>query len=161
MNEKEPLFLNNFLNPINESWITSSFTRMRKNAGLDDILNEKQASSGAYKKYRITPHETRDLLKSVLIDSDVRYDLAEEFIGHKTKDSYEKQTKLFTAKLRKEYLKASGRLNIFSNFSSFVRGYENTEDLKSQIRKLSDQQQVHIETQKAMLQVLKLKQIIP
>ena len=57
------------------------------------------------KKYRITPHETRDLLKYVLIDSDVRRDLAEEFIGHKTKDSYEKQFQLFTATLRTEYIK--------------------------------------------------------
>lgn len=161
MDEAQPLFLNNFLNPISESWITSSFSRLRKNAGLDDIINEKQAEHGAYKKYRVTPHETRDLLKSVLIDSNVRYDLAEEFIGHKTNDSYEKQTKLFTSTLRKEYIKASRRLNVFSNFTNFVKGHDSTEELQSQIQNLKHEQKVHIESQRTMLQILKQKQIIP
>ena len=112
-------------------------------------------------RYKINSHEVRDLLKSTLIDCGVRYDLADHFIGHKPKDSYKKQAILYPETLRSEYSKASKKLNVFSNFSSFVKGYENTEELKSQIRKLSDQQQVHIETQKAMLQVLKQKQIIP
>ena len=134
MSNKEALFLNNFQNPIGEVWITSSFARMRKNAGLDEILNEKKAVNGSKKKYRITAHETRDLLKSVLIESGVRYDLAEEFIGHKTKDSYEKQMKLFTTTLREEYIKASGRLNIFSKFQEFSKGASNTADMEAKLK---------------------------
>jgi len=136
MYAKEPLFLNNFQNPIGEGWITDSFTRMRKNAGLDEILNEKKVADGARKKYRITAHETRDLLKSVLIDSDVRYDLAEEFIGHKTNDSYEKQMKLFTATLRKEYIKASGRLNIFSKFQELSKGVTTDEEMRQKLTEM-------------------------
>jgi len=137
MNQKEALFLNNFQQPIKETWITKNFERMRKNAGLDEILNQKAVDIGSRKKYRVTPHETRDLLKSVLIDSDVRYDLAEEFIGHKTKDSYEKQAQLFTATLRKEYIKASGRLNIFSKFKEISKGASSNEDLELKIKEMS------------------------
>ena len=134
---KDALFLNNFQKPIKETWITKCFDRMRKNSGLDEILNSKSVENGSRKKYRITPHETRDLLKSVLIDSDVRYDLAEEFIGHKTKDSYEKQAQLFTATLRKEYIKASGRLNIFSKFKEISKGASSNEDLELKIKEMS------------------------
>lgn len=49
----------------------------------------------------------------------------------------------------------------FSNFSSFVKGFENTEEMKEKIQSLEEGQKMHIETQKAMLQVLKQKQIIP
>jgi hypothetical protein len=136
MGDKEALFLNNFQKPIKETWITKNFERMRKNAGLDEILNQKAVDSGSRKKYRITPHETRDLLKSILIDSEVRYDLAEEFIGHKTKDSYEKQAHLFTATLRKEYVKASGRLNIFSKFKEISKGANSNEDLESKLEEM-------------------------
>lgn len=141
MQNKEPLFLNNFQNPIHEGWITDSFTRMRKNAGLDEVLNEKQVSQGARKKYRITAHETRDLLKSVLIESGVRYDLAEEFIGHKTGDSYEKQTKLFTTTLRKEYIKASRRLNIFSRFQEIAKGASSNEELEAKYEEMRQKMQ--------------------
>ena len=110
---------------------------MRRNAGLDEILNQKAVDGGSRKKYRITPHETRDLLKSVLIDSDVRYDLAEEFIGHKTKDSYEKQAQLFTATLREEYIKASGRLNVFSKFKEISKGASSNDDLELKIKEMS------------------------
>ena len=137
MHDKEALFLNNFQNPIGEVSITSSFARMRKNAGLDEVLNEKKAGNGSRKKYRITAHETRDLLKSVLIESGVRYDLAEEFIGHKTKDSYEKQMKLFISTLREEYIKASGRLNVFSKFQEISKGASNTEDLEAKLKEMS------------------------
>ena len=137
MNDKEALFLNNFQNPISEVSITSGFARMRKNAGLDEVLNEKKSDNGSKKKYRITAHETRDLLKSVLIESGVRYDLAEEFIGHKAKDSYEKQTRLFTATLREEYIKASGKLNIFSKFKEFSKGNSNTADLETKLKEMA------------------------
>lgn len=136
MRDGAALFLNNYQKPIGEIWIASGFARMRKNAGLDDVLNEKNVTDGARKKYRITPHETRDLLKSVLIDSDVRRDLAEEFIGHKTRDSYEKQAQLFTSTLRKEYVKASGRLNVFSKFKEISKGITTEDEMRQKLTEM-------------------------
>ncbi|WP_428323708.1 hypothetical protein [Nitrosopumilus sp.] len=132
----QALFLNNFQKPINEVWITQSFGRMRKNAGLDEILNPQEVENGARKKYRITSHETRDLLKSVLVDSDVRYDLCEEYIGHKTGDSYEKQTKMFDVTMRKEYIKASGRLNIFSKFQEISKGVSSEDEMREKLKEV-------------------------
>ena len=156
MSSGQALFLNERGQPISNNWIGITLKKLSINAGLRKPLEGYMDT-----RYKINSHEVRDLLKSTLIDCGVRYDLADHFIGHKPKDSYEKQAILYPETLRSEYSKASKKLNVFSNFSSFVKGYENTEELKSQIRKLSDQQQVHIETQKAMLQVLKQKQIIP
>ena len=156
MSSGQALFLNERGEPISNNWVGISLKKLSVNAGL-----RKQLDGYLDTRYKINSHEVRDLLKSTLIDCGVRHDLADHFIGHKPKDSYEKQAILYPETLRSEYSKASKKLNVFSNFSSFVKGYENTEELKSQIRKLSDQQQVHIETQKAMLQVLKQKQIIP
>jgi len=101
------------------------------------------------------------LLKSTLIDCGVRPDLADHYIGHKPKDSYEKQAILYPETLRQEFSKASKRINVFSNFSSIVKGYENTEEMREEIKSLKEEQKIYIQTQKAMLQVLKQKQIIP
>ena len=90
--------------------------KLRKNACLDDKLSGYRST-----RYRINTHEFRDLLKSILMDSEVRPDVCEHLIGHKPKDSYEKQAQLFSKTLRKEYSKASHRINIFSNFSSMVK----------------------------------------
>lgn len=136
MSAGQALFLNNFQKPINEVWITQSFDRMRKNAGLDEILNPKEVENGARKRYRISAHETRDLLKSVLVDSDVRYDLCEEYIGHKSGDSYEKQTKMFDVTMRKEYIKASGRLNIFSKFQEIAKGVSSEDEMREKLKEV-------------------------
>ena len=88
--------------------------------------------------------EMRDLLKSTLIDSDVRYDLADHFIGHKPKDSYEKQDILYPETLRSEYSKASKRLNVFTNFTSFVKGFENTKELQSKKWDIVDRNSTYI-----------------
>lgn len=139
LTDDNAIFLNNFQKPISELWITQSFSRMRKNSGLDVIINKKHVASGGRKKYKITPHETRDLLKSILIESGVRYDLAEEFIGHKTGDSYEKQTRLFTKTLRIEYIKASSKINIFSKFQDFAKGAETSEEIQKKIKEMDEQ----------------------
>ena len=151
-----PLFLNSRNEPITNNWIENSLKRLAENSGL-----KKEISGYMQTRYRISSHEVRDLLKSTLIDSGTRYDLADHFIGHKPKDSYEKQTILYTDTMREEYAKASNRINVFSNFSNFVKGHDNSEILKKQITKLEEQQKVHIETQKTMLAVLREKQIIP
>ena len=74
------------------------------------------------------------MLKSTLIDCGVRYDLADHFIGHKPKDSYEKQSILYPETMRTEYSKASKKINVFSNFTNQLKGYENTEQMKEEIK---------------------------
>jgi hypothetical protein len=106
----------------------------------------------------MNPHEMRDLLKSTLIDSGVRYDLADHFIGHKFKDSYEKQDVLYPDTLRAEYSKASSRINIFSNFANYVKGYQNFETLKEEITQLRKEQ---VDSHKSMFAILQQNGIIP
>jgi len=87
-------------------------------------------------KYNMVSHELRDLLKSTLIDSGTRMDIADHVIGHMAKDSYEKQAILYPESLRSEYMKASKRINLFSNMSHYMKGYENTDALRTQVLKL-------------------------
>jgi len=66
-------------------------------------------------------------------------DVADHVIGHKPKDSYEKQSTLYPETLRKEYAKASKRLNIFTKFTSIVNGTDDSDELKIQLKeKLSE-----------------------
>ena len=70
------------------------------------------------------------------MDCNVRPDVCEHLIGHKPKDSYEKQAELFPKSLRTEYAKASRRLNIFSNFSSMARGVDNIGEVKDKLNEM-------------------------
>jgi hypothetical protein len=134
LSNNEFLFLNESQNPITEGWINASFNRMRKKAGLDEIINKKKVANGGKRKYRISAHETRDLLKSILIESGVRHDLVEEFIGHKPNDTYEKQVTIFKHTPKTEYVKASGRVNIFSKVKGVLSGeYDNVEEIRGKV----------------------------
>ena len=96
----EALFLDTLGNPISINWIGRRFGKLRKNSGL-------------HKTY--SSHEMRDLLKSTLIDSSCRPDIADHVIGHSPKDSYEKQALLYPDSIRTEFMKASNRMNILSS----------------------------------------------
>lgn len=113
----EALFLDTLGNPISINWIGRRFSKLRRRAGV----------AKAYPS-----HEMRDLLKSTLIDSGCRPDVADHVIGHSPKDSYEKQALLYPENTRTEFTKASKRINILSmaeapenwchlNESKFVR----------------------------------------
>ena len=156
MSKDQPLFLNSRGEPLTNNWIVNSLKKLVENAGLRKLL-------GGYRdnRYKINSHEFRDLLKSTLIDCGVRPDLADHYIGHKPKDSYEKQAILYPETLRQEFSKSSKRINVFSNFSNIVKGYENTEEMREEIKNLREEQKIYIQTQKTMLEVLKQKQIIP
>jgi len=95
--EREALFLDTLGNPISINWIGRRFGKLRKNSGL-------------HKTY--SSHEVRDLLKSTLIDSGCRPDIADHVIGHTPKDSYEKQALLYPDSIRTEFMKASNRINV-------------------------------------------------
>jgi len=128
MNNKQALFVNKFERPITANWIMKSFSNISKRAGI-----QKFVEINGIKHYKMNSHELRDLLKSTLIDSGCRMNVADHVIGHKPKDSYEKQAKLYPETLRKEYAKASKRLNIFTKFTNVVNGTDDSDDLKVEL----------------------------
>lgn len=119
MSVDEPIFLNSKGIPIKELWIRDSFFRMAKTSGILKSLGGNTRNA-----YNLDSHELRDLLKSTLIDSGVRPDVTDHLIGHKPKDSYEKQNILYPENLRSEYMKASKRLNLFSRVSKYLKDNE-------------------------------------
>lgn len=119
------LFLNKFGNPVSDKLISSRFFNLAVNAGIQKKIINKQ--------YKIGSHELRDLLKSTLIDSGCRIDVADHVIGHKPKDSYEKQSKLYPETMRKEYSKASKRLNIFTKFSNVISGKDDPDAIIAEL----------------------------
>ena len=74
-----------------------------------------------------------------MLDCGARGDVVEHVTGHKPKDSYEKQSKLFPASLRAEYAKASKRLNIFSNISQNMKGDDEKEVLRQQVEYMKNE----------------------
>ena len=108
-----PLFVTRRGVPINPNWISNKFSRAAANAGI-----QKKISNRVYK---IHSHEVRDLLKSTLIVSGCAQYVADHVLGHTPNDSYEKQAVLYPEKMRSEYAKASGLLNIFANIEKYLR----------------------------------------
>ncbi len=129
MNNDTPLFVNKFGRPINSVWIFKHFARLANSSGIQQYTKDQYGK----KFFKVDSHELRDLLKSTLIDSGCRIDVADHVIGHKPKDSYEKQAKLYPETLRKEYAKASKRLNIFTKFTSVVNGTDDSDELKAEL----------------------------
>ena len=125
MQNGQPLFLNKFNRPISTLWMFVRFSKISKRSGI-----QKFTEFNGRKQYKMDSHELRDLLKSTLIDSGCRIDVADHVIGHKPKDSYEKQSILYPETMRKEYAKASKRLNIFTKFSNIVSGNDDSDDLR-------------------------------
>jgi len=121
MNVGEPLFLNVKNEPITPSWVRRSFSKLANSAGIQRKLRGYNLRT----RYEKDSHELRDLLKSTLIDCGARYDVADHVIGHMPKDSYEKQAILYPESMRNEFMKASAKLNIFSNISKWMKGDQN------------------------------------
>ena len=128
MEKTQPMFLNKFKRPITTTWIFHSFSRIANRAGIQEFVEWN-----GRKQYKMDSHEMRDLLKSTLIDSGCRIDVADHVIGHKPKDSYEKQAVLYPETMRKEYAKASGRLNLFTKFSNVVSGKDDADELRVEL----------------------------
>ncbi len=122
-----PIFLNKFGKPITDSWISHCFHRISTRAGILKIIGK---TANGKNIYNMDSHEIRDMLVSVLTDCGCREDVVEEVVGHKPKNSYKKQAKLFPESIRKEYSKASKRLNIFTKFTSVVDGTDDSDELK-------------------------------
>ena len=130
MNLHSPLFLNKFNRPVTRRWIFTQFSTIAKKSGIQKFSTNELGR----KYFKVDSHELRDLLKSTLIDSGCKEYVADHVIGHKPKDSYEKQTKLYPETLRKEYAKASKRLNIFTKFTSVVNGTDDSDELRLELK---------------------------
>ena len=103
----EALFVNKAKKPITVNWLSRRFHKM---------VARVELLRGDHTMNRCTPHEMRDLLKSTLIDSGCRPDVADHVLGHSPKDSYEKQALLYPESLTYEFSKASERINVLSGY---------------------------------------------
>jgi len=135
MQNGDALFLNEHKVPIGNGWITYTLRKLCRNSGLDRSL----PGYNHHRRYQINSHEFRDLLKSTLLACGVRPDVADHVIGHKPRDSYEKQAILYPENIREEYCKASKKLNLFSNISSYMKRFEDIDELKTQIKDLREE----------------------
>ena len=108
-----PLFVTRRGAPVGPNWISNKFSKAATDAGIQKVVS--------HHVYKIHSHEVRDLLKSTLLVSGCAQYAADHVLGHAPRDSYEKQAVLYPEKLRSEYAKASGRLNIFSSIERHLR----------------------------------------
>ena len=106
------LFVDTKKNPITVNWISRRFRKLVLRSRLQDHPSKYKIEN------QCTSHEMRDLLKSTLIDSGCRPDIADHIIGHSPKDSYEKQTILYPKSIIHEFAKARKRINIFTDLKS-------------------------------------------
>lgn len=135
MQTGDPLFLNSRNLPISDFWIRQSFKRLANTSGIQHQLKRE----GIMPKYQKDSHELRDLLKSTLIDCGTRIDVADHCIGHKPKDSYEKQSRLYPESVKEEFSKASSKINIFSNMSSNLQKTANVQELQNEVVSLREE----------------------
>ena len=129
MKDGEPMFLGRTNQPIKDWWVAQLIPKLARNAGIQKTMN----SSELVNRHEKTSHELRDLLKSTLIVEGVAPYVCELAIGHKIGDSYEKQDKLYPDKSREEYMKASSKINIFSNIVHNMNGSADVTKYKKQI----------------------------
>ena len=109
-----PLFVTRQGTPVGPNWVSNKFSKAAIDAGIQKMVS--------HRVYKIHSHEVRDLLKSTLLVSGCAQYAADHVLGHSPRDSYEKQAALYPDKLRAEYAKASGRLNIFSSIERHLKG---------------------------------------
>lgn len=133
--ENQPLFVTPKGGPISIQGLRRTFQRMARTAGIQ----RKLQSYNLREKYEKDSHELRDLLKSILIDCGCRIDVADHCIGHRPKDSYEKQVELFPENIREEFRKASSKINVFSNISSNMKKSVNVQVLQNEVISLREE----------------------
>ena len=132
-----PLFLNKQGRPVRPDWVSRCFSAVAVRAGI------QEKASNRVNKMR--GHAVRHLLKSTLKASGCAAYVADHVLGHAPRDAYEKEAILYPEEMRKEYAKASSRINIISNVESNLNSPEDPESMKAQIRELKAQ--VHELTQ--------------
>jgi len=113
LNKHDALFLDTSGNAISVNWIGRRFHKLYSNVILKNTFDATPTS-------RCSAHELRDLLKSTLVDTGCRIDVADHILGHAPKDSYEKQLLLYPSSIRHEFIKCSARINCLSKTSHQV-----------------------------------------
>ena len=124
----EPLFLTKRKNPIRPLWISRNFSEVAVRAGI-----QKKVSN---RVFMMRSHAVRHLLKSTLKASGCAAYAAEHVLGHAPRDAYEKEAILYPEEMRREYAKASSRLNIISKVESNLNSTEDPESQDARIREL-------------------------
>ena len=107
-----PLFVRSG-RPLKSIWISMEMGKLAVNAGLQKKIGNRM--------YKIRAHELRDLLKTTLMDCRCAQYVADFILGHKPRDSYEKPA-MYPDTLRREYAKASGKINVISKTESMLGG---------------------------------------
>jgi len=149
MDDKQPLFFTKTKTPINGRFVYALVSRLAKKSGIQEKV-------GGYSKsvrYEKNSHELRDLLKSMVIDASGRLDIADHIIGHKPKDSYEKQNELFPETLRDCFSKCRQKLNIFSNVENYVQHGESkqVQQLQQEIEQMKTSHKEEIKDIREMI----------
>jgi hypothetical protein len=151
---EQPIFLNIYSEPIKDNWVRRLTLKLARRAGIQRKLEDYNLST----RYEKEAHEMRDLLKSTLIDCGARIDVADHVIGHKFKDSYEKQATLYPATIRAEFMKSSNKINIFSKFSHLLSGNEKEQSLREQVTELTKQLTVQSKGNNSQLEEMRENQ---
>ena len=107
-----PMFLTTRNEPIRGEWISNAFGRL-----ADSSRAQRRLESGVLKLHS---HNTRRLLKSLLMECGCAEWAADHVLGHKAKDPYTGPAELFPKTLREEYAKASHKINVLSKAASSV-----------------------------------------
>ncbi len=139
MKSDEPMLLNEKLQSITDRWVSDLIPKLAERAGNQRVF---KILSGYIKEKK--SHELRDLLKSTLLVCETMPYAADHVIGHKPRDSYEKQAILYPEKIRSEYMKASNTINIFSNITNYIKVDHEKEELLSKTIK-NEQRLVKLE----------------
>ena len=125
--DEQPLYITQHGRPISSAWVGDRFRQLAVRAGLCTKRKGGGLSSTRHS------HQLRHLLKSTLIDAGCRIDIADHVIGHVPKDAYEKQTVLYPDSIRREYAKASAKINIFTNFETSIDGSDDIHQLRAEV----------------------------
>ena len=125
-----PLFLTSRGAPVNSAWVKTHFARLAERSGVQKAGG---VNATGRRINRVRSHELRDLLKSTLIESGCRTDVADHVIGHSPGDSYEKQAILYPRTMGTEYAKAATRLNIFTRLAASVSGNDGNAELQKRL----------------------------
>ena len=110
-----PIFFTTRNKPVSIDWVSQKFGKMAEYA-----LTHKRLGSH---KSSINSHMVRHLLKTTMLACGCAAYAADHFLGHTPKDPYEIHD-MYPENLRKQYAKASHRLNILSKAVSNINDPE-------------------------------------
>jgi len=124
----QAMYVNRDSRPISTHWVSVRFAKIAVRAGFC-----RPRKGGGLSPTRRS-HQMRHLLKSTLIDSGCRIDVADHVIGHVPKDTYERQATLYPDSLRREYAKAASKINIFTHFEASIDGTDDVHRLRAEMK---------------------------